>query len=93
VTGADSKLVGLADEAIWLARLLTELMPSEPEAIGLLSMMLHCGARRLARRNAEGAFVPLRHQDPALWSRPMIAEAEALLRKAAAMASPGRFQT
>jgi RNA polymerase sigma-70 factor, ECF subfamily len=93
VTGSDSKLVGLADEAIWLARLLTKLMPGESEVIGLLSLMLHCEARRVARRNADGAFVALHQQDPTLWSRPMIIEAETLLRTAAMKASPGRFQT
>jgi len=93
VAGADEKLSGLTDEAIWLARLLTELLPEEPEAKGLLSLMLHCEARRAARRDAEGAYVPLHRQDMTLWSRPMIAEAEALLRAASLAASPGRFQT
>lgn len=61
--------------------------------MGLLSMMLHCEARRTARRDIAGAFVALRDQDTALWSRPMIIEAEALLRAAAGLAVPGRFQT
>ncbi len=93
MTGADDRLAGLAAEAIWLARLLTELLPGEPEAKGLLSLMLHCEARHDARRDASGAFVPLHRQDMAKWSRPMLVEAEALLRRAAAAASPGRFQT
>lgn len=93
VGGLDTRLSGLADEAIWLARLTVQLAPDEPEAIGLLSMMLHCEARRAARRDATGAFVALRHQDIGLWLRPMIAEAEALLRAAATHACPGRFQT
>lgn len=93
VAGADAKLLGLADEALWLARLTVELAPAEPEAQGLLSMMLHCEARRGARRDAGGAFVALRDQDTALWSSPMIVEAEALLRDAARHAAPGRFQT
>lgn len=93
VSGADEKLSGLTGEAIWLARLLVELLPDETEAKGLLSLMLHCEARRAARRDANGAFVPLHRQDMARWSRPMIAEAEALLRAAALAARPGRFQT
>ncbi|MFM9934893.1 MAG: DUF6596 domain-containing protein [Novosphingobium sp.] len=93
VAGADEKLSGLTDEAIWLARLLVQLLPDTPEAKGLLSLMLHCEARRAARRDAGGAFVPLQRQDVRLWSRAMIAEAEALLRGASQAASPGRFQT
>ncbi|HEX8554380.1 MAG TPA: DUF6596 domain-containing protein [Sphingomonas sp.] len=93
VTGADAKLTGLATEAIWLARLLHQLLPGEPEVMGLLSLMLHCEARLEARRDFDGAFVPLHAQDVTRWSRPMIAEAEALLRSAARAAAPGRFQT
>ncbi len=93
VTGADGKLRDLATEAIWLARLLRQLLPDDPEAMGLLSLMLHCQARSAARRSATGAFVPLDAQDMTLWSRSMIAEAEAHLRSAARKAAPGRFQT
>lgn len=93
VAGADPRLAGLADEAIWLARLTVQLAPDQPEALGLVSLMLHCEARRAARRGPDGAFIPLRDQDPALWSREMMAEAEAALRAAAHMARPGRFQT
>lgn len=93
VAGADVRLSGLADEAVWLARLLADLLPGDPEVLGLLSLMLHCEARRDARRAADGTFVPLDRQDAARWSRPMIAEAETLLRAAAKAAVPGRFQT
>lgn len=93
VAGADPRLAGLADEAIWLARLTVQLAPDQPEALGLLAMMLHCEARRAARRGSDGAFIALRDQDVALWSRDMIAEAEATLRTAARAARPGRFQT
>lgn len=55
--------------------------------------MLHCEARRAARRGPDGAFIPLRDQNVALWSRDMMAEAEAALRSAARMGQPGRFQT
>jgi RNA polymerase sigma-70 factor (ECF subfamily) len=93
VNGADGKLVGLSAEAIWLGRLLRQLLPDDPEVMGLLSLMLHCEARRSARRDPAGAFVPLNRQATALWSRPMIVEAEALLRSAARTNTPGRFQT
>jgi RNA polymerase sigma-70 factor (ECF subfamily) len=93
VTGADGKLVGLSAEAIWLGRLLRQLLPDDPEVMGLLSLMLHCEARRDARRDAAGAFVPLHRQDRARWSRAMIVEAEALLGRAAQACAPGRFQT
>jgi predicted RNA polymerase sigma factor len=91
--GADAKRKGLAEEAIWLGRLVAELLPDDPEAMGLLALMLHCEARRGARRTADGAFVPLADQNPQLWSRTMLPEAEALLRAAARFATPGRFQT
>ncbi len=90
--GADAKRKGLADEALWLGRLAVELLPDDPEAMGLLSLMLHCESRRPARRTPDGAFVPLADQDPRLWSRTMLPEAEALLRGAARFATPGRFQ-
>jgi RNA polymerase sigma-70 factor (ECF subfamily) len=93
VTGTDGKLGGLASEAIWLGRLLCQLLPDDPEVMGLLSLMLHCQARSAARRSADGAFIPLDAQDTAHWSRGMIVEAEALLRSAAQKAAPGRFQT
>ncbi|HTI30924.1 MAG TPA: DUF6596 domain-containing protein [Sphingomonas sp.] len=93
LTGADSKLDGLAGEAIWLARLLTRLLPGNAEVMGLLALMLHCEARRDARLASDGGFVPLFAQDTALWSGAFIAEAEALLRSAAEAAAPGRFQT
>lgn len=93
MTGADPRLAGLADEAIWLARLSVQLAPDQPEALGLLSLMLHCEARRSARRAPGGAFIPLRDQDVASWSRDMMFEAEAALRAAARVGQPGRFQT
>jgi RNA polymerase sigma-70 factor (ECF subfamily) len=89
---ADAKHGGLAAEAIWLGRLLCELLPSNAEALGLLTLMLHCEARRDARRDGTGAFVPLRDQDVRRWSRPMIIEAEAALRRAAEQGPPGPFQ-
>ncbi|WP_372422451.1 RNA polymerase sigma factor [Salinarimonas chemoclinalis] len=84
---------GLAGEAIHLARLLSSLLPHEPEPLGLLALMLHVDARAPARRNARGAYVPLSEQDPRLWSRAAIVEAEDALTRAARLRRPGRFQT
>lgn len=92
VAGVDPRRSGLADEAIWLARLVVQLAPEAPEARGLLSLMLHCEARRPARRGPGGDYVPLSEQDVALWSRPMIDEAERELDAAARAKAPGRFQ-
>lgn len=83
----------LAGEALFLARLVVELMPDEPEPLGLLALVLYCEARRGARRDAAGGYVPLAEQDRALWDGAMVAEAETTLEAAARMARPGRFQT
>jgi predicted RNA polymerase sigma factor len=90
--GTDVARRDLTEEALFLARLMTELLPQEPEALGLLALMLHADARRRARRNADGEYVPLAEQDPAEWDLPMIFEAEALLRRASALGSIGRYQ-
>jgi RNA polymerase sigma factor (sigma-70 family) len=82
----------LAAEAIALGRTLTQLMPHEPEAHGLLALMLHCEARRGARYTGGGEFVPLDQQDTALWSQSMIDEAETHLHWAAALKRMGRYQ-
>lgn len=92
VTGSDPRSRGLTVEAIWLARLCVQLMPEEPEARGLLALMLYCEARREARRDAEGAYVPLLQQDTSLWSQSMIDEAERELAHAAKFKQLGRFQ-
>ncbi len=86
---ADDSLTG---EAIWLARLLVHLMPEEPEPKGLLALMLYCAARRDARRDSAGAFVPLSAQDARLWNRTMVIEAEGLLIQAAQAGRFGRYQ-
>src|ERR1019366_211894 len=90
--GSDVARRDLAEEAIYLCRLVTELLPDEPEGLGLLSLMLHAEARRPARRNAQGEYVPLAEQDPTCWNTQMIAEAESLLLRASALSSVGRFQ-
>jgi RNA polymerase sigma factor (sigma-70 family) len=82
----------LAAEATALGRTLTQLMPREPEAYGLLALMLHCEARREARYARDGEFVPLDQQDTTLWSQSMIDEAERHLHSAAAFKRMGRYQ-
>ncbi|RWO71493.1 MAG: RNA polymerase sigma factor [Mesorhizobium sp.] len=90
--GTETRRRNLATEGIWLGRLVASLMPEEPEALGLLSLMLFAESRRAARRSAEGDFVPLAEQDCLLWDRALIDEAEALLSHAAAKGDIGRYQ-
>lgn len=90
--GADVIRRDLSEEAIYLASLVAQLLPEEPEALGLLALLLHAEARRPARRDRNGEFVPLAQQDPSLWNSEHIAEAEALLHRASALGSIGRFQ-
>jgi len=90
--GIDVARRGFTGEALFLARLMAELMPGEPEALGLLALMMHAEARRPARRNAAGEFVPLSEQDTALWDGGQIGEAEALLRRASTAGVFGRYQ-
>src|SRR6202142_3923200 len=92
MTGVDQRGRDLAEEAIWLARVLLQLMPAEPEVHGLLALMLHCEARRAARRGPDGQFVPLSEQDSQQWSRPLIEEAERHLAEASKRRPIGRFQ-
>jgi RNA polymerase sigma-70 factor (ECF subfamily) len=82
----------LADEAIWLGRLIVSLMPDEPEAKGMLALMLYAEARRPARRALDGAYVPLEAQDIGLWNDGQIEMAEQLLRQANAGGPSGRYQ-
>jgi RNA polymerase sigma-70 factor, ECF subfamily len=90
--GTDVARRELAEEAIYLCRLVTELLPGEPEALGLLALMLYAEARRSARRDAEGEYVPLADQDVARWDAGMIDEAEALLTQASQLGVVGRYQ-
>lgn len=89
--GADPETRALAGEAIWLGRVLAATC-EDPEALGLLALMLHLEARRPARRTPFGAYVPLRSQDTAKWDAKLIDEAEAFLFRAAALRKPGRYQ-
>lgn len=90
--GCASGAGDLAAEALFLGRLVVQLLPEAPEPKGLLALMLYCESRRAARRTAEGAFVPLAQQNAALWSREMIVEAEQLLTAASRARTFGRFQ-
>ena len=82
----------LAEEAIWLGRLIVELLPREAEALGLLALMLFLQSRHEARRDADGKFVPLVDQDTYLWDSEMINEAESLLLRANGLGVVGRYQ-
>jgi RNA polymerase sigma-70 factor (ECF subfamily) len=82
----------LAEEALYLGRLVTELLPAESEAFGVLALMLYADARRHARRTQDGDYVPLADQDVELWDDTLIDEAEALLVQASELRAPGRYQ-
>jgi RNA polymerase sigma-70 factor (ECF subfamily) len=90
--GTDARRRNLANEGIWLGRLVASLLPDEPEALALLALMLYTHARRDARRDADDEYVPLDAQDPGRWDAPLIDEAEALLRRASALPGAGRYQ-
>lgn len=92
MAGVDQRGRDLTDEAIWLARVLLQVMPGKPEVHGLLALMLHCEARRGARRDSEGRYVPLSEQDPKLWSPSLIKEAESHLAEGSKSGTLGRFQ-
>lgn len=87
-TGWDERS-GLVDEALRLARLVTELLPGESEAHGLLAALLHGAARERARRADDGTFVPLDEQDVRRWAPALMAEAERHLARATA---PGPYR-
>ncbi len=82
----------LAREAIFLCRLVVSLLPDEPEALGLLALMLYAEARRAARRTASGDYVPLDEQSVEAWDAALIEQAEASLLRASAAGRVGRFQ-
>jgi RNA polymerase sigma-70 factor (ECF subfamily) len=92
MVGADQRGRNVAEEALWLARVLLQLMPGEAEVPGLLALMLHCEARRSARRGPDGRYIPLSEQDPKQWSLPLIEEAERHLSEAFTQGRSGRFQ-
>src|SRR5215831_182697 len=90
--GTDAARRDLSEEALYLGHLVAELLPEEPEALGLLALMLHAEARRGARRTANNEYVPLTEQDPALWDSRMIDTAESLLLRASSLGNIGRYQ-
>lgn len=90
--GADLKRRELSGEAVWLGRLVTQLLPDQAESLGLLALMLHAEARRGARRNSAGNYVPLAEQAMQHWDHAMIAEADALLLRARSLGVIGRYQ-
>jgi RNA polymerase sigma-70 factor (ECF subfamily) len=90
--GTETRRRNLAEEGIWLGRLVARLLPDEPEALALLALMLYAQARRDARRDADGEYVPLAEQDPEAWDAALIDEAEAALRRASALRGGGRYQ-
>lgn len=90
--GADARRRNLAGEGVWLGRLVASLLPDESEVLGLVALMLHAEARRAARRDAGGDYVPLAAQDPARWNGALIDEAETLLLRASRLGAPGRYQ-
>jgi predicted RNA polymerase sigma factor len=92
LAGTDQRGRDLTEEAIWLARVLLQVMPEEAEVRGLLALMLHCEARRRARRGPEGRYIPLLEQETQQWSLPLIEEAERHLAEAASRGRTGRFQ-
>jgi RNA polymerase sigma-70 factor (ECF subfamily) len=90
--GADLVRERLSAEAIRLARALAQLMPDEPEALGLLALMLLHDARRSARVDRAGDLVPLEEQDRARWDRDAISEGVDLLDAALRLGRPGPYQ-
>ncbi|MFL1593429.1 sigma-70 family RNA polymerase sigma factor [Rhodococcus ruber] len=82
----------LCVEAVRLARLLAELLPDEPEVLGLLALLLLTDARRPARTNADGDLIPLAAQDRTLWDRDLITEGQSLVRRCLQLRRPGPYQ-
>ncbi len=89
---AASAAAGLAGEAIWLAALLVQLLPEHAEPKGLYALLCLSEARRPARRDAAGRFVPLEEQDTAMWNQDLIESGEIALWRAAQQGQSGRFQ-
>jgi predicted RNA polymerase sigma factor len=91
-TPQGAPIESLSAEALHLALVLADLLPDEPEVLGLAALVCLAEARRPARRTAEGTFIPLDEQDTARWDRGLIGRGEALLRRAHRFRRPGRFQ-
>ncbi|WP_426565788.1 RNA polymerase sigma factor [Angustibacter sp. McL0619] len=90
--GPDLGREDLAAEAVRLGRLLVELMPDEPEAVGLLALMLLTRSRAGARTGPRGALVPLGEQDRSRWDAELVREGQALVRQCLRRDQPGPYQ-
>jgi predicted RNA polymerase sigma factor len=88
----EAPIESLSGEALHLALVLAELLPDEPEVLGLAALVCLSEARRPARRTADGGFVPLDDQDPSRWDTTLITRGETLLRRAHSHREAGRFQ-
>ncbi|VXC87134.1 RNA polymerase subunit sigma-70 [Oceanicaulis sp. 350] len=91
IGASESRVRGLAGEALYLSQLLTELAPDIPEVWGLYALIAHCEARSPARRDAAERFVSLSKQDPQVWDAALIDQAEIALRRSLKLAPPGRY--
>lgn len=91
IGASESRVRGLAGEALYLSRLLTGLAPEIAEVWGLYALIAHCEARTPARRDAAGRFVPLSDQDPDVWNAALINQAETALRRSLKLAPPARY--
>jgi RNA polymerase sigma-70 factor (ECF subfamily) len=91
-SGVELVRADLCAEAVRLARLLAELMPDEPEVLGLLALMLLAESRRPARTTDTGELVPLAEQNRDLWNRALIAEGQAIVRGCLRRNEPGPYQ-
>jgi RNA polymerase sigma-70 factor (ECF subfamily) len=91
-SGAELVRADLCAEAVRLGRLLAELMPDEPEVLGLLALILLAESRRAARTTAGGGLVPLADQDRDRWDRDLVAEGQAIVRDCLRRNDPGAYQ-
>jgi predicted RNA polymerase sigma factor len=92
LTPQGALIESLSAEALHLALVLAELLPEEPEVLGLAALVCLSEARRPARRTAAGEFVPLDEQDAAAWDQGLIDRGEALLWRAHSAGRRGRYQ-
>jgi RNA polymerase sigma-70 factor, ECF subfamily len=90
--GVEQENRDLVGQAIGLTRIVVDLLPDQPEAQGLLALLLFCHSRRSSRRSSDGTFIPLDEQSTAQWVQADIEEAESLLRAAAKGSELGRYQ-
>jgi RNA polymerase sigma-70 factor (ECF subfamily) len=91
-SGAALVRADLCTEAIRLGRQLAELMPDDPEVLGLLALMLLVESRRAARTTDDGALVPLAEQDRSRWDRALVTEGQAIVRGCLRRSEPGVYQ-